>query len=384
VSVETVARAARTAVASAPQGVKRLSSLDAFRGATIAAMVIVNNPGTWSAMYWPLEHAEWNGWTPTDLIFPFFLAIVGVSLTLSRRTLTASTWRIVERGAIIIGCGLFMAGFPFFRPSHWRIPGVLFRIGLCYLAAAFAYRWTAGRVGRAGRVGQVGQVSQVAALSTAVVVILLAYWFVLTRFGDLSQEGNIGAAIDRAVFGHHLWRERWDPEGLLSTVPAVATTLLGVLGGMWLKTTDRLTTKIAGLALAGFALFAAGEAWGLVFPINKQLWTSSYVLLTAGAAAIVLAAFMYLMEVRRWTRWNEPFVTIGQNAITVFVVSGLVAKSMILLKVGGESLQTVVYERGFAWMGSPKNASLAFSIAFLAAMYVLCELMRRRGIFLKA
>ncbi len=349
----------------------RLSSLDAFRGATIAGMVIVNNPGTWTAMYWPLEHAEWNGWTPTDLIFPFFLVIVGVSITLSSRTLSASSWRIVERGAIIVGCGLFMAGFPFFNPSHWRIPGVLFRIGLCYVAAAFAYRWTHGA-------------RQTAWLCAAIVAILVGYWFVLTRFGDLSEEGNIGAVIDRAVFGHHLWKARWDPEGLLSTVPAVATTLLGVLGGIWLRTPYTLLKRIAWMAGAGVLLFAAGEIWGVSFPINKQLWTSSYVLLTGGAAAILLAACMQLIEVSRITAWSRPLVTIGQNALTVFVVSGLVAKAMILATVGGESVQTIIYERGFAWMGSPKNASLAYALVFLAAMYALCEFMRRKGIFLRA
>jgi predicted acyltransferase len=363
-----VATAPATTIVSAPP---RLTSLDAFRGATVAAMVIVNNPGTWSAMYWPLEHAEWNGWTPTDLIFPFFLIIVGVSITLSSRTLSGKWTDILARGAVIVGCGLFMAGFPFFQPSHWRIPGVLFRIGLCYLAAAFLYRWTRGR-------------RQVAMLCGIAAAILVGYWFVLTRFGDLSPEGNVGAAIDRAVFGHHLWRARWDPEGLLSTAPAVVSTLLGILGGIWLRTHRGLTTKVAWMAAAGVALFAAGEAWGASYPINKQLWSSSYVLLTAGAAALLLAAGMYLIEVRKIAAWSGPFVAIGRNALTVFVVSGLLAKLMGIVKIGGKSLQGIVYERGFVWIGAPKNASLAFSIVFLAAMYALCEVMRRRGVFLRA
>jgi len=371
-AVDVVPRSPRPLAAAAVSAPARLSSLDAFRGATIAAMVIVNNPGTWTAMYWPLEHAEWDGWTPTDLIFPFFLVIVGVSITLSRRTLNASSWRIVARGAVIVGCGLFMAGFPYFNPSHWRIPGVLFRIGLCYLAAAFAYRWTRGP-------------RQVAWLLGASVAILIGYWVVLTRFGDLSPEGNIGAVIDRAVFGHHLWKDRWDPEGLLSTVPAVATTLFGVLGGIWLRTPYTLSKRIAWMAAAGVLLFAAGTAWDVSFPINKQLWTSSYVLLTAGAAALLLAACIQLIDVWHVTAWSAPLVTIGRNALTVFVVSGLVAKAMILATVGGESVQTIIYERGFAsWIAEPKNASLAYALVFLAAMYALCELMRRRGIFLRA
>jgi predicted acyltransferase len=349
----------------------RLGSLDAFRGLTMAAMVVVNNPGSWSAMYWPLEHADWNGWTPTDLIFPFFLFIVGVSLTLSRRTLTAPAWRIAARGATIVGCGLFMAGFPFFNPAHWRIPGVLFRIGLCYLAAAFLFRWTRGR-------------RQTVVLAAVTVGILVAYWFVLSRFGDLSPEGNIGAAIDRAVFGHHLWRARWDPEGLLSTAPAVASTVLGVFVGLWLQTTQPIARKLTGLALAGFALFAAGAAWGVVFPINKQLWTSSYVLLTGGAAAILLAACIRVIDVGGAPAWSRPLVILGQNALTLFVVSGLIAKLMIIVKVGGTSLQSVIYQHAFAWIASPKNASLAFSLVFLAVMYALCDVMYRKRIFLTA
>ncbi len=370
----TVARlqATRAAVVAPAAGAaRRLSSLDAFRGATIAGMIIVNNPGTWGAMYWPLEHAEWNGWTPTDLIFPFFLFIVGVSITLSRRSQQSGAWAIVGRAAIIVGCGLFMSGFPFFNPDHWRIPGVLFRIGLCYLAAALLYRWTRGP-------------RQTAVLVATTAAILIGYWFALTRFGDLSPEGNIGAAIDRAVFGQHLWRARWDPEGLFSTVPAIATTLLGVLAGEWLKTPRRLVSKIMWMAGVGFVLFAAGEVWGARFPVNKQLWTSSYVLLTAGSAAVLLAVCLQVVDVRGITWWTRPFVALGRNALTVFVVSGLVGKLLIIVKVRGESVQSVIYERGFAWFSSPENSSLLFSVVFLMAMFWLCDAMQRRGIFLKA
>jgi predicted acyltransferase len=359
------------AVVPAPAATRRLSSLDVFRGATIAGMVIVNNPGNWAAIYWPLEHAEWNGWTPTDLIFPFFLFIVGVSITLSNRTLKSSAWAVVGRAAIIIGCGLFMAGFPFFRPEEWRIPGVLFRIGLCYLAAALLYRWTRGP-------------RQAAILCAAVVAILAGYWFTLTRFGDLSPEGNIGAAIDRAIFGNHLWRAQWDPEGLLSTVPALATTILGVLAGEWLRTARGMVSKIMWMAGVGFTLFVAGEVWGRFFPINKQLWTSSYVLLTAGSAAVLLAACMQVIEVRRIAWWTRPFVALGRNALTVFVVSGLVGKLLLIVKIGGQSVQTVVYDRGFAWIGSPESASLVFSVVFLVLMFWLCDVMQRRGVFIRA
>jgi predicted acyltransferase len=361
--------------AAAPAVRTRLISLDAFRGLTMAGMVIVNNPGTWSAMYWPLEHAGWNGWTPTDLIFPFFLFIVGVSMTLSRQTLGAPWGRILRRAAVIVGLGLFMAGFPFFNPSHWRIPGVLQRIGLCYLAAASLYRLTRGR-------------RQIVTLVGIILALLIGYWIALGIGGDLTPEGNLGARIDRGLLGGHLWRRDWDPEGLLSTLPAVATTLVGVLAGMWTRSDAPPARKVVALAAAGFALFAAGEAWGLVFPINKQLWTSSYVLLTGGAAAVLLAGCIHFIEVRKVAAWSRPFVVLGSNAIALFVVSGLVARLLNIIHVpfAGERVsgQYAIYERLFAPLAAPKNASLIYSLAFLALMYAVCDVMYRRRIFLKA
>ncbi len=372
----------------------RLSSVDTFRGLTMAGMVIVNNPGTWDAMYWPLAHAEWDGWTPTDLIFPFFVFLVGVSLTLSNRTLTAAPWRIGRRAAIIILLGLFIAGFPFFDPHHWRIPGVLQRIGICYLAAAFVYR--AVQPNRACTRAEMLRSFYV--LGALVAVILVVYWIVLTAFGDLTHEGNAGARIDRALMGGHLWRERWDPEGLLSTLPAIGTALLGVMTGLFLvrpvanggsSSGLRRTRDVAALAVIGAALFLAGQAWHVAFPINKQLWTSSYVLLTGGGAMIVLAACMYLIDIRGVRAWSRPFVVLGRNAITLFVVSGLIGKLLILINVpNGDgsrtSLQWVIYERGFAWIASPRASSLLYALVFLAVMYLICDALHRQGIFLRA
>jgi predicted acyltransferase len=362
---------------------QRLSSLDAFRGLTMAGMVVVNNPGTWDAMYWPLEHADWHGWTPTDLIFPFFLFIVGVSMALSDQTLSAPWWRIVRRAAVLVGLGLFLAGFPFFNPAHWRIPGILQRIGLCYLAAALVYRGIEPR----DHGDEWKRPAYV--LSAVIVAILVGYWIVLVRFGDLTPEGNIGARIDRALMGGHLYRPRWDPEGLLSSVPAVATTLVGVVAGLWLRSSATMGRKALGLAGGGFVLFAAGQLWHAWFPVNKQLWTSSYVLLTAGAALITLAACMQFIEVRGVRAWSRPFVILGRNAIMLFVLSGLVGKLLIILKVAqpdgqSASLQWVIYERGFAWMAAPKNASLMYSLVFLVLIYSVCDVMYRRHIFLRA
>ena len=339
----------------------------------MAGMVIVNNPGSWEAIYWPLEHAEWNGWTPTDLIFPFFVFLVGVSLALSWQTILVNRARILERGAIIICLGLFMAGFPFFNPARWRIPGVLQRIGLCYLAAVFIYRRTRNWK----------------AIAAIAAVLLLAYWAVLVSFGDLTPDGNIGARIDRALMGGHLWRPTWDPEGLLGTVPAIATALLGVLAGMWLRSSVAPERKVNMLALSGIALVAAGQAWHPLFPINKALWTSSYVLLSAGAAAILLGACMYLIDIRGFRAWSQPFVVLGRNAITLFVVSGLLGKLLILIPVREPDgtrtvLQSLIFDYGFAWMGPSRIASLGYALAFLILMYGLCHFLYRRGIFLRA
>jgi predicted acyltransferase len=355
-----------------PVTAERLVSLDVFRGLTVAAMVIVNNPGTWSAMYWPLEHATWNGWTPTDLIFPFFLFIVGVSLTRSRQTREAPVWRLVRRALVLLALGLLLTGFPRFDPQHWRFTGILPRIAFCYLVAALIYRASAVRA-RATR-------TQVVAIAGITIAILLGYWLMLTGMGDLTPEGNIGAAIDRQLFGSHLYRSgRWDPEGLLSSVPAVATTLLGLLAGLWIGAAVPLDRKIRALAGGGVAMMIAGQLWDVWLPINKNLWTSSYVVLTGGAAAIALAACLYAIDCRGWRRWSQPFVAFGMNAIALFVVSGLIGKALVVW-----SLQGPIYEYGFAWMASPKTASLLYSLAFLAVMYAMCDWLYRHRVFLKA
>ena len=339
----------------------------------MAGMVVVNNPGTWEAVYWPLEHAAWNGWTPTDLIFPFFVFLVGVSMTLSFQTLTARPSRIVERGLLIICFGLAMEGFPFFNPGVWRVPGVLQRIGLCYLAAAFLYRRT----------------RRLAILGGAVAVLLIGYWIVLVSFGDLTTDGNLGARIDRALMSGHLWQGSWDPEGLLGTLPAIATALLGVIAGIFLQSPISRGRQLVTLAFVGAALVAAGQLWNLVFPINKSLWTSSYVLLTGGLAALGLATFVYVIDVRGHRGWAQPLIVMGRNALTLYIVASLIAKLLLMIPVPQRDgsrlpLQSVIFQYGFEWLGPPEIASLSFALVFLALMYGLCHFLYRRGIFLRA
>jgi predicted acyltransferase len=360
----------------------RLISLDVFRGLTMAAMVIVNNPGTWDHVYWPLLHAEWHGWTPTDLIFPFFLFIVGISITLSRRS---ESWgRIIRRAAIIFALGLFLTGYPHFDVSSWRIPGVLQRIAVCYLCAAAAYRLTAGERWRQG----VGLLSLAGALAAF-------YWLIMATVpapngiaGDLTPEGNVGAWLDRSLMPGHLWKPRWDPEGLLSTMPAIATALLGIVAGLWLGSAQTPQRKATGLVVAGAVGVALGYAWHPLFPINKNLWTGSFVAFTAGAAALLLAACYWIIDVRQWRGWTGPFVVLGSNAITLYVLSGLLADTLGAIAVTGAdgqvtSLGQWIYARCFEPLAAPRNASLLYALAHLVVLFVPLAWMYRRRIFLR-
>jgi predicted acyltransferase len=361
----------------------RLRSVDVFRGLTMAGMVIVNNPGDWNTVYAPLLHAEWHGWTPTDLVFPWFLAIMGAAMALAGPERTA--WSaVLRRTAIIAGLGLFMAGFPYFNPARWRIPGVLLRIALCYLGATLAWRLVATRGDTPATMRR---------LAIVVTAILGGYWLLLTAVappggvaGDLTPAGNVGAWLDRTLLAGHLWRPDWDPEGLLGTLPAIGSTLLGVIAGLWMQA-RRPGSAAGALVAAGVTLTIAGLVWGLTFPINKALWTSSYVLLTAGTAAIVLAPLHAWLDdgraSRAAARMAEPFVALGRNALLLFVLSGLAAKTMMLATVadgGGTriSVQQAIYRAAFAPLAPPKVASLLFALTTLAALYALLARLHRR------
>jgi predicted acyltransferase len=367
----------------------RLVSLDVFRGLTMAAMVVVNDPGDWNNAYWPLLHAEWNGWTPTDLIFPFFLFIVGVSMTLSKSTM-GSPWRVVRRGVTIMALGWFLSLFPYFRFATLRLVGVLVRIGLCYMAAAWILRVTArGRERDDWRHG--------VRLMAWIVGLTVAYWLAMVFLpfpghnpGDLTPAGNLGGFVDRAVLGlNHMYQKRpWDPEGLLSTVPAIATTLMGVAAGLWLRSPVSGSTRALVMAAAGVAAMALGSVWDLAFPINKNLWTSSYAWFMGGAAAVCLAACYWAVDVKGWRWWTKPFVVLGVNAIALFLLAGLSAKTLILVKVTGPtgsrtSLYNFIYRSWFEPLASPKNASLLFALSYLVVLYGVLWVMYRRRLFLK-
>jgi predicted acyltransferase len=363
----------------------RLAALDVFRGITIAGMILVNNPGTWESIYSPLEHAAWHGWTPTDLIFPFFLFIVGVSiaLALGRRAEAAGSRRdlyvkIVRRALIIFALGLFLMGFPGFHLATLRIPGVLQRIAVCYLAASVVFlntRWRAQ-----------------AAIAAA---LLLAYWALMALVpvpgfgaGDLSMEGNLAAYVDRGVLGRHTWKPQYDPEGILSTIPAVATTLAGVLAGQWLRSRREAFEKVAGMFAAGAGLVAAGWAWGFWFPVNKALWTSSYVLLTAGLALQLLAVCYWLIDIKGCRRWAKPFLVLGTNALIIYFLAELfsnVTSTVTVTRAGGGAadLKTHVYESLFAPWAAPKTASVVFAACVVLLWLGVAAVLYRKRIFIK-
>jgi predicted acyltransferase len=350
----------------------RLVSLDAFRGATVASMILVNNPGSWATIYWPLAHAQWHGWTPTDLIFPFFLFIVGASLAFSSRESTAEA---AVRAAKIFGLGFFMAWYPRFDLSTVRIPGVLQRIAICYFVVFVLKKFFAPR-------GLLG----------ATAGLLVGYWALLTMVPlpdgsapSLEAGKDLGAWIDRALMPGHLWvsSKTWDPEGILSTLPAIATTILGYLSGrlfrLGLEPVDVLRRLVSG----GVVLTVSGLAWSGVFPINKSLWTSSYALFTAGLACFTLALFYWAADVRERRVGMKPLVVYGVNAIVVFVASGLLAKTLGLIRIDGVASNVWIYRAFFTPWLSPHDASLAYALANVLGWYLVLWWMDRRGWHIK-
>ncbi|MGA2436359.1 MAG: DUF5009 domain-containing protein [Bryobacteraceae bacterium] len=364
----------------------RLVSLDVFRGATIAGMILVNNPGSWGAIYPPLEHAEWNGWTPTDLVFPFFLWIAGVAMTLSfakrvergddRRKLFLHTLR---RAAMIFALGLFLNAFPFFHLATLRIPGVLQRIAVCYLIAAAIFLRTSWR----------GQVAWIAGL-------LAGYWVLMTLVpvpgygaGFLGKEGNFAQYIDSLILKGHMWGQTriWDPEGIVSTLPAIATTLFGILTGHLLRSSRSAPEKATWMFFSGNVLLFAGLVMNWWLPINKNLWTSSFSVFMAGMALIVFAVCYWLVDVQGYRKWARPFEIYGMNAIAVYVLSGVLARLLDVIMVSGasepQSLQGYLFEHLFAPLASPLNASLLWALAYVGLLYGIAYFLYRKKWFVK-
>ena len=372
----------------------RLLSLDVFRGLTVAAMILVNNPGSWSTIYAPLKHAEWNGCTPTDLIFPFFLFIVGVSISYALGSKKESTsqskllFTALKRASILFGLGLFLNLFPkvFTDPmeaiSTVRIPGVLQRIAIVFFCTALIYVKT-------------NQKTQLRLFFG----ILIAYWALMTfvpvpgiGYANLEKETNLGAWLDRTILTEaHLWKsvKTWDPEGILSTLPAVATGLFGVLIGTWLRRKDREeSVKISWMFSIGILAVVFGLIWDLFFPINKALWTSSFVLYAGGLATIGLALCYWLIDVQGYKKGTTPLVVYGVNAITVFFLSGLIPRILTLIMVNmpdGTRVNSRVwmYETFYTPYFTPINASLAGAVTFILIWLLILWVMFKRKIIVK-
>jgi predicted acyltransferase len=362
----------------------RLISLDVFRGVTVAAMILVNNPGDWGHIYAPLEHAAWHGCTPTDLIFPFFLFIVGVSIVYAldgaRRQPEAhgrTMVRILKRSAILFGLGLLSALYPKFEFETLRIPGVLARISWVFLVCGVLFLKTT-------RQQQIGLLALV-----LVVYNVLLQVVPVPGFGpaNLEPSTNLGAWLDRLVFTeNHLWSQSrtWDPEGLLGTLPAVGTGLLGMLTGQWLRRKDvEPATRVAWLFVAGGAAVLLGLIWNGWFPINKALWTSSYVLYAGGLAMMALAALYWLTDVQGYRRFTTPALVYGVNAITVFFLSAIVSKTLNLIKVGDVTLRAWLYNTFFTPYFSAINASLAGAIVCVLIWLGILWVMYRKQIIIK-
>ena len=389
---------------------QRLLALDVFRGLTIAGMLLVNDPGSWDHIYPPLEHAAWFGWTPTDLIFPFFLFIVGITtyLSMSSRRERGDgdaelVPQILRRGALILLVGLLMTGFPYhvfylslpgglvfdsrtahLDLAHWRFTGVLQRIALCYtFGALLTLRTTVKQ-----------QVIILAAL-------LYGYWFAMTLIpvpgrgiGALVlsiPDGSLAAWLDRAILGtNHMWvgSKSWDPEGILSTFPATGTVILGALTARWLQSERPLSERLTALFAAGALAMMTGLMWHWSFPIAKNIWTSSYVLFTGGCAAVSLATCMWLIDVEHVKWWTKPFLIYGLNPLVAFVASGFLGRLVYtLIKIptaaGLVPLQAAIFENVYSGWLDPRDASLLFALSWVALFLFFTWVLYRKNIVVK-
>lgn len=373
----------------------RVLSLDAFRGFAIAAMLLVNNPGDWGNVYAPLLHAKWHGWTFTDWVFPFFVFISGMAMTISlaRRAQagadkTALLLATSRRAVLIIGIGLLLNLIPSFDLATLRLPGVLQRLGLCTLLAAPIVLWCGARGVALWALGLM------AVYSVIQLCLPVPDADGVVHVGLLEPGKDAGAWLDRLLMDGHLWKQAktWDPEGLLSTLPAVASQLLGVLAGYVLASRRQPAEKAMTWVIAGLASLWLGQvlhAW--LMPINKSLWTPSFVFTMAGWACLVLAVFYWLLDAMpqplsrsRWARVLHPLVVFGMNALFLFVLSGLVAKLLHTVKLAdGRSLGRHLYQPLLDTGLAPVNASLLHAIAFVLVMYAVAWFMHRQHWFIK-
>ena len=373
----------------------RLLSVDILRGLTIGFMILVNNNGDGARAYWALKHADWNGFTPTDLVFPTFLFMVGISTVFSTAARVAQgatrqslLLHVLRRSILLFLLGLVVNSFPYFHLATVRFYGVLPRIALCYLIVASLYILSPGWRSKA--------VLAAAALGG---YWLLMHYVPVPGYGMpgrdvplLNRDGNLVAWLDRQIFSApHLYERTRDPEGLLSTIPALATTLMGLLTGIWLRTQRAMMQKVRGIAVAGVLAILLGGVWNAWFPINKKLWTSSYVLFAGGLSLVLLAVCLALVD-RRARKAGEsrqpgvaiPFLVFGTNAIAAYVFSELLASALSAVPLGADrNLQQGIFGGILRAVPDPAFASLLYSLGFVAVCWLFVYVLYRRRIILK-
>lgn len=361
----------------------RILAVDVLRGITIAFMIIVNTPGSWSHVFPPLLHAEWHGCTPTDLVFPFFLFIVGVSMAFSFLKYEESQrhlWikKVLRRGLLIFVLGLALNWFPFYHKafSALRFFGVLQRIGIAFAGAGIL----------------IILIRNQKALKGLTVGILLLYWLLLMVFGQgdpYSLEGNLPNRIDLFLFGEqHLYKgfgRAFDPEGLFSSLPGIAHVLIGYFTGKSILLNINNKYEIIRRLLAGgLIMLGLGQLWDLTFPINKPLWSSSYVLYTCGLASLFLLALIAILDIKKWTKWAYPFRVFGLNPLVSYILSVLLIKiNIYFIPIGDSNLYSYVYKHFFKSIGNPAFGSFIQALSFTAIVWVFAWLLYRKNRIIK-
>ncbi|MFT3979527.1 MAG: heparan-alpha-glucosaminide N-acetyltransferase domain-containing protein [Ferruginibacter sp.] len=379
---------------------QRYYSLDVFRGATVALMILVNNPGSWSHIYDPLEHAAWHGCTPTDLVFPFFLFAVGNAMAFVMPKLQAggdgAFWKkVLKRSALIFLIGLFLNWFPFIKydangsitGKPWetvRILGVLQRIAICYLLASVIVYY-----------------AKLRGSLLVSFILLTAYWFMCVAGNPadpFSLNGWFGTAIDKSILGEkHMYHGEgvaFDPEGLMSSFAAIVQVIFGYMAGNYIISKGKTYEMLTGLFVAGCVLIFTGFCWDMLFPINKKIWTSSYTIYTTGLALLILAVMIYLIEFKNAKgAWSRFFDVFGKNPLFIFALSAILPKSLALVRItnGTEDGKTT-YTSPLRWFyenccdplfKDPRNGSLLYALAFISFMWLLAWLLDRKKIYIR-
>jgi predicted acyltransferase len=377
---------------TATEKITRFFSLDVFRGMTVAGMILVNTPGSWEFVYSPLRHAPWNGCTPTDLVFPFFLFAVGNALSFSivkyEKIGNAEVLKkIFTRTALIFAIGLFLNWFPFIRwqegelvfrkLENLRIFGVLQRIALAYMGGALIVHYLKG-------------------IKAFVVAcgLLFAYWAILLMFGDLTLEGNAVLKLDTWLIGEsHMYKGYvstisnqnipFDPEGLLSAIPAMASVVFGFLVGRFIKEKGNSYEMISHLLVAGLTSIFISLCWNFYFPINKPIWSSSYVLYTTGLATSILAIILFLVEMKNSRAWTRPFVLFGKNPLLIYALSGIIVKLYLIVRINEVNGYSGLFRNVFQPMLGDYAGSLGFAIFHVLLFLLIGWFLDRRKIYLK-